>query len=212
MAIRPLQTVLSHNHNVAKDTDFHAGSVLVRDASTGLVRKADRANSASTDRTQDVVGIAADDKSRTGNTMILIDPVGSSVVSSDGSTFTANNNGYYVATKRALGDYQDESVSNISDLTSGASGYQGPRRGVGVYMTPSGQFVTDMFKAQKTTSATADTAFTGGDTFAVNDLLTYGAGVNAGHLVRLESSAHGKTVARVDEYNSAAGLLFITQL
>jgi len=211
MAIRPLQTVLTHNHNVAKNASFHAGQILAR-TSAGLVRAADRANSTSTDRAQDIVGISADDKARTGNTMILIDPVGSNYYNTSTGLIEENNNGYYVATKRALADYQDESVSNISDLTSGASGYQGPRRGVGVYQSQSGQFVTDMFKTYKTATGTTDAAFSGSDTFDPNDLLTYGAGDNAGYFVKIDDPADGAAIARVDSYDDAAGLLYITQL
>lgn len=212
MAIRELFSVIQSNFDVARDTTqlanpyFVAGQILARDGATGLARKADRANTSPVDT---VVGISADDHARTGVTMIIPDPVGSTFVDSNG-VLQANNNGFYVATKRALLDFIDEPVTNVSDLTSGATGYQGPRRGVGVYTTPSGQFVTDQFVAVKTASASTDsgTAYS----FAPNDLLTFGAAANAGKFVALNSTTDGKIVARVDRYDAAAGLLYVTQL
>src|SRR6266700_2084224 len=105
MAIRELLSVLQSNADVSKSTTFIAGMVLVKD-SDGLAIKADRASSASAPhRTQDVVGLAADDHARTGVTMISIDPVGSTYVDTSTGNLIANNNGYYVAPKRALADY-----------------------------------------------------------------------------------------------------------
>lgn len=223
MAIRELNSVLAQNVDVDKATAFVAGMVIARDITTGLAIKADRA----TILGSAVVGLAADDKARTGVTMISVDPVGAAYIDPSTGAFKANNNGYYVAPKRALGDYYDETVTNISDLTSGATGYQGPRRGVGVFSTPSGQFVVDVSSvfntgaaaAYATTSTTAES--TGGTiVFATNDLLTYGSSNGAvgtttdfaGKLVQLANAAHGKAVARVDKYDAGAGLLYITML
>jgi len=221
MAIRELNAVVVQNYDVAKDASFQAGACLVQNPHKLEVMPADRSLSATAYNTgtgafphdgNAFVGFAADDKARTGNTMIIPDPVGSSVVSADGTTFTANNNAFYVATKRALGDYQDESVSNVSDLTSGSTGYQGPRRGIGVFATPSGEFVTDQFVAVETSSGTADSG--SAYVFLPNDILTFGAGANKGKLVHLAGNAttHGPAVAKVRKYDSTAGLLYITQL
>lgn len=212
MAIRELFSVVQSNVEVARDTTqlsnpyFLAGQLLARDTATGLARQANRANTAPVDT---FVGISADDHSRTGATMIIPDPVGSTYVDANG-VLQANNNGFYVATKRALLDFLDETVTNASDLTSGASGYQGPRRGAGIYTTPSGQFMTDQFAAVKTATTTTDsgTAYS----FAPNDLLTFGAGVNAGKFVALNATTDGPVIARVDKYEAAANLLYITQL
>lgn len=211
MAIRSLLSVLSSNYNVDATTQFHAGASLSRDPATGLVRSADRRTDAGTA----FVGFSADDKSRVGNTMIQTDPVGSNVLDSTGK-FVANNNGFFVSVKRALGDYQDESNTNVSDLTSGASGYQGPRRGIGVFTTPSSQFVTDQFVAVATTSGVADA--TVAVAFLTNDLLTFGASDPAGaydhsgKLVKINTAGDGLAVAKVDQYDAAAGLLYITKL
>jgi hypothetical protein len=213
MAIRELFSVVQSNGDVARDTTvladpyFLAGMVVARDTTTGLIRKANRANTGPADTW---VGLSADDHSRTGCTMIIPDPVGANYIDTNGN-FVANNNGFYVATKRALLDYLDEPVTNVSDLTSGASGYQGPRRGVGIYTTPSAEFVTDMFVAVKTASSGGTTADSNSAySFLPNDLLTFGAGANAGKLVALNVVTDGPTVARVNKYDAAAGLLYIT--
>lgn len=211
MAIKELLNVLPFNYSVDAATIFYSGMVLAR-GTTGTVVAADRnvATAAA------IVGLAADDKAKTGVTMIQADPVGSNYVDSFG-VLQAANNGWFVGPKRGLGDNAafDETVTGVTNLTAGASGAQTPLRGVGVYQAP-GQFVTDQFVLYKTndttSSITADAAFGGGDTFLINDLLTYGVGANAGKLVKVTSAAlnNGKAVAKVDLYDANQGLLYIT--
>lgn len=214
MAIKELINVFPFNYPVAKDTTFYSGMVLARDTD-GLVLKANRATVAHQSSAA-IVGLSADDKAATGVTFIQADPVGSTYVDGSG-VLQAANNGWFVGAKRGLADNAafDETVTGVTDLTSGSTGYQGPRRGVGVYQAP-GQFVTDQFALYETndasSSSTADQALA---TFAVNDLLTYGSGTTrAGKLVKVQSSAtnQGAVVAKVDRYDSAAGLLYITLL
>lgn len=219
MAIRELNAVIHANYEVAGDTEFHAGAVLAQDTSTGLVRVANRGNSSTAptgvgDRAPNIVGLSADDTARTGNTMIQVDPVGSSSLSGGGATFNDNVNGFFVANKRALGDYQDETITNITNLTDGDStGYATPRRGCGVYTTPSSQFVTDQFAQYQTAASNGaylDEALS--STFSPGDILTFGSAANRGLLVRRTATVHGMAVARVDRYDSTAGLLYITML
>ena len=158
------------------------------------------------------VGFSADDTARTSNTMILADPVGSSYTDASGA-FVANNNGFYLVSKRAIGDFLAENVNGVTNPTSGSSGYEGPRRGVGVFNTPGGQFVTDRFAATASSTVSTD----GGTwTPAIGDLLTVAAASgSAGKLVQLDPAAiqtDGIAVGRVDSYDSATGLLYFTQL
>ena len=144
--------------------------------------------------------------------MILADPVGSSYVDTSG-VMQSNNNGFYTVSKRAIGDFQAENVNSVTNPTAGSSGYEGPRRGVGVYNTPGGQFVTDQFVAVITATISSDD--TAAATFAPGDLLVPGAAGNAGKLVQLDAAAFGTdgiVVGRVDSYDSAAGLLYFTQI
>lgn len=215
MAIKELINVFPFNYSVAKNTVFYAGMVLAR-GTDGLVLKANRATVAHQSSAA-IVGLSADDKAATGVTFIQADPVGSTYVDGSGNVVAANN-GWFVGAKRGLGDNAafDETVTGVTDLTSGSTGYQGPRRGVGVFQAP-GQFVVDAnavanFQTNDASSTNvADSAYT---SWAVNDLLTYGAGDNAGKLVKVQSSAtnQGAVVAKLDRYDSAAGLWYITLL
>ena len=213
MAIRALNTAIVANYPTASTASFLAGDALMI-GTDGNVSAAYR-NVATFDTVAEqrgrFVGFSADDTARTGNTMILADPVGSSYTDSSGN-FVANNNGFYVVSKRAIGDFLAENVNGVTNPTAGSSGYEGPRRGVGVFNTPGAQFVTDRWSGVASTSLTAD-----GGTWnpAIGDLLTIAAASgSAGKLVQLDPGATGDgiVVGRVDSYDSAAGLLYFTQL
>ena len=214
MAIRALNSVIVANYDTAANASWLAGTVLARDTSAGNAGRVVIAtrNSAGT-VTGGVVGFSSDDTARTGNTMILADPVGSSYTDASGN-FVANNNGFYVVAKRAIGDFQAENVNGVTNPTAGASTFEGPRRGVGVYSTPSGQFVTDMFVAVGTGSSASAAQLDGGTAvYAPGALLTVSAaasGASNGKLVELVNTAWGPTVGVVDRYDSAAGLLYFT--
>jgi hypothetical protein len=211
MAIRPLNSIVVANYNTAASASWQAGSVLARDTTTvGNVVLATR-NSAGT-VTGGVVGFSSDDTARTGNTMILADPVGANYTDSSGN-FQANNTGFYVVAKRAIGDFQAENVNGVTNPTAGASTYEGPRRGVGVYSTPSGQYVTDMFVVGTGSSASAAQADGGTAVYAPGAQLTVSAaasGASNGKLVELVNTAWGPVIGVVDRYDSAAGLLYFT--
>jgi hypothetical protein len=214
MAIRALNSVIVANYNCAATASWQAGACLMI-GSDGLVLLANRAAAAFNSLVQQTgkfVGFSTDDTARTGNTLILADPVGSNYIDGNG-VFQTNNNGFYVASKRAIGDFQSEIVNGVTNLSAQTSGYEGPRRGVGVYNTPGGQFVTDQYAEALTTTVSAD----GGTyaTFAPGDLLVPGADANAGKLVKLDAAAYGTdgiVVGRVDSFDAAAGLLYFTQI
>ncbi len=215
MAIRALNTLVVANYNTAASASFLAGDALMISVTDGTVSAGYRAATGFTTIAQQLgrfVGFSADDTARTGNTMILADPVGSSYVDSNGA-LQANNNGFYVVSKRAIGDFLAENVNGVTNPTAGSSGYEGPRRGVGVFNTPGAQFITDRFSVSNTSSTSV---LDGGSAWspAPGDLLTVAAASgNAGKLVKLdEVGVDGLIVGRVDSYDSAAGLLYFTQL
>ena len=163
MAIRALNTLVVANYNTAASASWLAGDALFIQ-SDGTVAAAYRAESGFNTLAKQLgkfVGFSADDTARTGNTMILADPVGSSYTDSSG-VLQANNNGFYVVSKRAIGDFLAENVNGVTNPTAGSSGYEGPRRGVGVFNTPGAQFVTDRFTGIASTSVTQDGAAAGG--------------------------------------------------
>ena len=222
MAIRALNSVVVANYDVAANASWSAGAVLVRDyVNAGRVVIGTRSALGSS---TGVVGLSADDTARTGNTMILADPVGSSYVDSS-NVLQAANNGFYTVAKRAIGDFQAEIVNNVTNPSAQSSGFEGPRRGVGVYNTPGGQFVTDMFLTGSGSSAnniytdTQSAVYAPGTplTFAANGtgkLVEAGvtAGVqNGGFVGGFGGTAAKLLVGYVDRYDSAAGLLYFTQ-
>ena len=215
MAIRALNSLIVANYDTAATASWLAGAALVRDISNaGRVVIGTRSALGSS---TGFVGFSADDTARTGNTMILADPVGSSYVDSSG-VLQANNNGFYVVSKRAIGDYLAENVNTVTNPTAGSSGYEGPRRGVGVYNTPGAQFITDQFLSGSGSSAT--NIFTDGSQAVYNPgtPLTFAAN-GSGKLVEAGSLFVGGfagthpnlVVGFVDRYDSAAGLLYFTQ-
>jgi hypothetical protein len=214
MAIRALNTAIVANYPTASTASFYAGDALMIGAD-GNVSAAYRAAGTFDSLGEQLgrfVGFSADDTARTSNTMILADPVGSSYTDASGA-FVANNNCFYLVSKIAIGDFLAENVNGVTNPTSGSSGYEGPRRGVGVFNTPGGQFVTDRFAATASSTVSTD----GGTwTPAIGDLLTVAAASgSAGKLVQLDPAAiqtDGIAVGRVDSYDSATGLLYFTQL
>ena len=208
MAIRALNSVIVANYNCAATASWQAGACLMINAS-GLVQKADRNDTlfdTLVEQTGRFVGFSSDDTARSGNTMILADPVGSNYIDGSG-VFQSNNNGFYVAAKRAIGDFQAENVNGVTNLSAQSSGYEGPRRGVGVFNTPGGQFVTDQFTTAASSGVSADA---GTATYAPGAYLTVAVD-DSGRLVELANKAHGPVVGVVDKYDSAAGLLYFTQ-
>jgi hypothetical protein len=196
--------VIVANYETAANASWHAGACLARDTSNvGRVVLADRASGAIVGG---FVGFSADDTARTDNTMILADPVGSNYIDGSG-VFQTNNNGFYVAAKRAIGDFQAENVNGVTNLSAQSSGYEGPRRGVGVFNTPGGQFVTDQFTTAASSGVSADSSTA---TYAPGAYLTV-ASDDSGKMVELANKAHGPVVGIVDKYDSAAGLLYFTQ-
>lgn len=215
MAIRALNSLIVANYDTAATASWLAGASLVRDISNaGRVVIGTRSALGSS---TGFVGFSADDTARTGNTMILADPVGSSYVDGSG-VLQANNNGFYAVSKRAIGDYLAENVNNVTNPTAGSSGYEGPRRGVGVFNTPGAQFITDQFLSGSGSSAT--NLYTDGSAAVYNPgaPLTFAAN-GSGKLVEaglpfvagFAGTAPNLVVGYVDRYDSAAGLLYFTQ-
>jgi len=222
MAIRALNSLVVANYDTTSTATWSAGVGLQRSTTAGQVQLAQRAHGAGggVGFTGGFVGFSADDTARSGNTMILADPVGSSFVDASG-VLQANNNGFYVVSKRAIGDFQAENVNGLTNPTAGSNGYEGPRRGVGVFNTPGGQFITDQFKTGTGSSTSAGNADGGTATYAAGALLTVAVDAS-GKLVELAGTAVGvanvsgagitmPVVGIVDRYDSAAGLLYFTQ-
>jgi hypothetical protein len=250
MALRALNSVIAANYNKEATDPMLAGDILMMSTDTTLgttvnpscVVRAQRSTAAGGAGVRgNVIGVCADDGLGTNPagefpTMINNDPAGSNFV--NGSVFQSYTAGFYVGVKRAIGDFKDETiefVSNLSNVTSsGLPTYA--QRGVSVYTTPSSQFVSDRFvllTAASTQSGSVNGSASDDTTAwvpAAGDLLTVGssngnagyagtptspsAGLsstnNRGLLVKYVSS--GPVLGRVDFYDSGAGLLYWTLL
>lgn len=197
MAIKALNSTIVENYQVRNNQSpvIHAGSLVVYDTDNTL-KLADRSVGIGTTQRYLILGLAADDASSTGNTFIQADPVGSAFLGV-GQTLLSYANQYYVGAKRAIGDFQNESINVVTNLTAGSNTSNTSQRGVGVYLAP-GQFLTDQINLSAVTStATADVA----GTVAIGNPLTVGSSGlgNTGLLVGLANWAHGPVVARCDD-------------
>ena len=123
--------------------------------------------------------------------------------------FINNQNLEYSVPKRALLDLQDTAVSNFYNASDPNTI---SRRGIGVYNTPGDIFLTDQFVPV----LHGDYGVDGLDIQTINpgDLLTFGGGINAGKLVKVNVNSFGPdilVVGQVSRYNSSTGLLYFRQ-
>lgn len=196
MAIKLIQSSVVANFEVTASNKFHAGDGLVLDTTNqGLTVKLPAASNGLVTAPL-FAGFALGDHYSTGNTFAQADPVGSTVVSADGSTFTSYANGFFVGAKRAIGDFQDETnavVTNLTDTTPTS------RRGIGTVRAPGSQFISDRY--------VTDASMTAGDSLYV--VCATGETTNLGLLTRT-STNNGTALARCDQIDSTAGLLYVT--
>ena len=210
MAIYPYFTTTIINKDVSTTTSFKAGMALVLD-SNGRAIKADSQLlifDSAAQKYGKFLGFSASDHDISGNTIIIPDVIGSNYLDSN-NNFVKTENTEYSVPKRAILDYQDSAVSNFyntSDLTNIS------KRGIGVYNTPGDYFVTDQF----TRVLHGDYGLDSTTLVDLNpgDLLTFGGGINAGKLVKVNVDSFGPEVliiGTVLKYVPAAGLLYFKQ-
>ena len=234
MALRALNSVVATNYNKLSIDPVLAGDIVAFSTSAGATGTnpgcVSRAVRSATGLVRGyAVGVVADDAVGTNPygetpTMINNDAAGSNFV--NGAVFQTYTAGFYVGVKRAIGDFKDESIDVVTNLTAGIPTYS--QRGVTVYTTPSSQFVTDRFTLLTASSSTADNG--GAWVPQTGDLVTWGAGnsaaatttptvpnnatsstYNAGLLVKdAGNTANSNPIGRVDYYDSGAGLLYWT--
>jgi hypothetical protein len=203
MAMKELFSVLTTTFPASADASWRQGAVLLLNTTTGQVQTINRTGTAAQNAL--FVGFSADNTAKVA-TEITPSPSGSNYLS--GSTFVANNNGYYVGLKRSVmlslaGD-TITNPTNLQDLT--AAGNATPRRGCSVFSN-GGRFITDMLAWDGSGNAVETSAIavdnTSGTPYTIGDLLTWSAGTYAGttgFLVRIASGQAGtcRAVARLD--------------
>ena len=211
MAIYPYFSTTIINKDVLTNSSFKAGMALVLD-SNGRAIKADSQSLVFDSVGQkygNFLGFAASDHDISGNTIIIPDVIGSNYLDSN-LNFVINENTEYSVPKRSLLDYQDSAVSNFynaTDLNTIS------KRGIGVYNTPGDYFVTDQFSPVLHGDYGLDSSTT--TTLNPGDLLTFGGGINAGKLVKVNANSFGPDViviGKVYKHLPNSGLLYFRQV
>jgi hypothetical protein len=211
MAIYPYFSTTIINKDVLTNSSFKAGMALVLN-SNGMAIKADSQSLVFDTVAQKYgkfLGFAASDHDISGNTIIIPDVIGSNYLDSN-LNFVINENTEYSVPKRSLLDYQDSAVSNFynaSDLNTIS------KRGIGVYNTPGDYFVTDQFSPVLHGDYGLDSNTT--TTLNPGDLLTFGGGINAGKLVKVNANSFGPDViviGKVYKHLPNSGLLYFRQV
>jgi hypothetical protein len=211
MAIYPVQNNYVIDVDAFTSASYFSGMALVRD-DNGRAVVADSQQLVFKNVIQKsgkFLGFAASDHDISGNTIIRPDVVGSSYLDSSYGYVQFKEN-EFLSPKRALADNLDETVSKFYNNTEILST---TRRGVAVYNQPGSIFITDQFKAV----LHGDYGLDGLDTVTLNsgDLLTFGGGINAGKLVKVNTNSFGPDVlviGIVEKYTPATGLLHFRQV
>jgi hypothetical protein len=211
MAIFPFSNAYVINKDVSVGSSFKAGMVLMTN-SAGNVVPADSQLLVSKNISQkqlSIIGIAAGDSNVSGNTIIVPDYIGSNYLDSN-SNFISISDREYVSVKRQLLDYADETVNEYYNINYSPTP---KRRGIGIYPLTGETFATDQFKPVLHGDYGIDS--TGIVSFLPGDLLTFGGGINAGKLVKVNQNSLGPevlVVGIVDRYNLSTGLLYFRQV
>lgn len=211
MAIFPFSNAYVINKDVSVGSSFKAGMVLMTN-SVGNVVPADSQLLLSkniSEKQLSIIGIAAGDSNTSGNTIIVPDYIGSNYLDSN-SNFVSASDREYVSIKRQLLDYVDETVNEYYNINYSP---KPKRRGIGIYSLSGDTFATDQFVPVLHGDYGIDS--TAIQSLNPGDLLTFGGGVNAGKLVKVNVNSLGPevlVVGIVDRYNSTLGLLYFRQI
>ncbi len=206
MAIFPVRSNYVIDVDAFTSASYKAGMAIVRD-DNGRAIVADSQQLVFKNiyqKSGKFLGFAASDHDVSGNTIIRPDVVGSSYLDSSYGYVQFKDN-EFLSPKRALADNLDETASKFYNNTEILST---TRRGIGVYNQPGEIYITDQFVPV----LHGDYGFDGLDTQTLNpgDLLTFGGGVNAGKLVKVNLNSLGPDVlviGQVEKYVSQTRLL-----
>ena len=210
MAIFTVTSNAVENVDIMISTSFKAGMALMRDDNGRGVPADSQLLVFKTleQKAGKFLGFATSDHSAYSNTIIIPDVIGSSYIDSSYNYIRTENNEVAVS-KRGLVDNLNEGTPNLynpSDQNVIS------RRGLAVYNQPNNIFITDQFKAV----LHGDYGLDGLDIVALNpgDLLTFGSGVNAGKLVKVNVNSFGPElyiVGIVEKYVPSTNLLHFRQ-
>ena len=198
------------NVDIFYSSSFKSGMALMRD-DNGRAVPADNSLLLYKTNEQKIgkfLGFASSDHSSSSNTIIVPDIIGSSYIDNSYNYIRTENNEVILA-KRALNDNQDETnikIYNPSETLTTS------RRGLAVYNQPNNIFITDQFSRVLHGDFGVD--LTAQIDFNTGDLLTFGSGINAGKLVKINVNSIGPDVlivGIVEKFISTSNLLHFRQ-
>ena len=208
MAIYPTQSNYIVDVDIITTTSFKAGMALMRD-DNGRAIPADNATLLYLSlqrKAGKFLGFASSDHDAFGNTIIVPDVIGSSYLD-ENRNFVRFENPEVRTIRRALPDLQDPASNNINPTDRTIV----PKRGIGVYNQTGEVYITDQFVRVLHGDFGQD--FTTTVAFNPGDLLTFGSGVNAGKLVKVNVNSIGTdivVVGVVEKYIPQTDLLHFT--
>lgn len=211
MAIFTVTSNAVENVDIFVDVDFKAGMALMRD-DNGRVIKADNSLIFQKTLSQKIgkfLGFATSDHSSAANTIIVPDVIGSSYIDNS-YNFIRTENNEVLTTKRALNDNLNESLNKPYNASENMVI---SRRGLAVYNQPNNIFITDQFV--KVLHGDYGLDYTTQIDFNSGDLLTFGSGVNAGKLVKVNVNSIAQEiliVGVVEKFISSTNLLHFRQV
>ena len=211
MAIFTVTSNAVENVDIFVDVDFKAGMALMRD-DNGRVVKADNSLIFQKTLSQKIgkfLGFATSDHSSSANTIIVPDVIGSSYIDNS-YNFIRTENNEVLTTKRALNDNLNESLNKPYNPSENMVI---SRRGLAVYNQPHNIFITDQFVRVLHGDYGID--FTTQIDFNSGDLLTFGSGINAGKLVKVNVNSISQEIliaGVVEKFIASTSLLHFRQV
>ena len=207
MAIYPVTNAYVINKDAVVGSPFKAGMILMTNSAGKVVPADSQAFIFKTinEKQLAIIGVAAGDYNISGNTIIVPDYIGSNYLDSN-SNFVSASDREFLSIRRQLLDYADETVNEYYNINYSPKPF---RTGIGVYSLSGESFITDQFSPVLHGDYGLDSTVI--QSLNPGDLLTFGGGINAGKLVKINTNSFGPDVlviGIVDRYNSTTGLLY----
>jgi hypothetical protein len=207
MAIYPVTNAYVINKDAVVGSTFKAGMILMTNSAGKVVPADSQALIFKTinEKQLAIIGVAAGDYNISGNTIIVPDYIGSNYLDSN-SNFVSASDREFLSIRRQLLDYADETVNEYYNINYSPKPF---RTGIGVYSLSGESFITDQFSPVLHGDYGLDSTVI--QSLNPGDLLTFGGGINAGKLVKINTNSFGPDVlviGIVDRYNSTTGLLY----
>ena len=207
MAIYPVTNAYVINKDAVVGSPFKSGMILMTNSAGKVVPADSQALISKTinEKQIAIIGVAAGDYNISGNTIIVPDYIGSNYLDAN-SNFVSASDREFLSIRRQLLDYADETVNEYYNINYSPKPF---RTGIGVYSLSGESFITDQFSPVLHGDYGLDSTLI--QSLNPGDLLTFGGGINAGKLVKINTNSFGPdvlVVGIVDRYNSTTGLLY----